>query len=89
METFDCLPIACLINDKFIAIHGGISPEINKIGDISKINRFEEPPKSGAMCDMLWSDPCEKDDEAIGLGFITNSTRGCSYVLEVKLLFLF
>ena len=44
METFDCLPIACLINDKFIAIHGGISPEINKIGDISKINRFEEPP---------------------------------------------
>ena len=84
METFDCLPIACLINDKFIAIHGGISPEINKIGDISKINRFEEPPKSGAMCDMLWSDPCEKDDEAIGLGFITNSTRGCSYVFGSK-----
>ena len=84
METFDCLPIACLINDKFIAIHGGISPEINKIGDISKINRFEEPPKSGAMCDMLWSDPCEKDDEAIGMGFITNSTRGCSYVFGNK-----
>ena len=36
------------------------------------------------MCDMLWSDPCEKDDEAIGLGFITNSTRGCSYVFGSK-----
>ena len=33
---------------------------------------------------MLWSDPCEKDDEAIGLGFITNSTRGCSYVFGSK-----
>jgi serine/threonine-protein phosphatase 2B catalytic subunit len=84
METFDCLPLACLINEKFIAIHGGISPEINKIADITKINRFEEPPKSGAMCDMLWSDPCEKDDEAIGMGFITNSTRGCSYVFGNK-----
>jgi len=84
METFDCLPIACLINEKFLAIHGGISPEINKIADITKINRFEEPPKAGAMCDMLWSDPCEKDDEAIGMGFITNTTRGCSYVFGSK-----
>ena len=84
METFDCLPIACLINDKFLAIHGGISPEIDKIADIEKINRFEEPPKSGPMCDMLWSDPCEKDDEAIGMGFIANTTRGCSYVFGSK-----
>ena len=36
------------------------------------------------MCDMLWSDPCEKDDEAIGMGFVTNNTRGCSYVFGNK-----
>ena len=84
METFDCLPIACLINEKFIAVHGGISPEINKIADINKINRFEEPPKNGPMCDLLWSDPCDKDDEAIEMGFISNSTRGCSYVFGSK-----
>ena len=30
MEAFDNLPICCMINEKFIAIHGGISPEINK-----------------------------------------------------------
>ena len=36
------------------------------------------------MCDMLWSDPCEKDDEAIGMGFVSNSTRGCSYVFGSK-----
>ena len=52
METFDCLPISCLINEKFIAIHGGISPDIDKVLDITKINRFTEPPKTGPI--QLW-----------------------------------
>ena len=40
MEAFACLPISCLINEKFIAIHGGISPNIDRILDISKLNRL-------------------------------------------------
>ena len=84
METFDCLPIACLINDKFLAIHGGISPKISKIEDIEKINRFTEPPKTGPMCDMLWSDPCEKDEDAKTIGWIENTNRGCSYIFGAK-----
>ncbi len=84
MEVFDCLPIACLINEKFIAIHGGISPEIDKIADIMKIDRFREPPKAGAMCDMLWSDPCDKDEDAAKTGFAANTNRGCSYVFGSK-----
>ena len=84
METFDCLPIACLINEKFIAIHGGISPDIDKVLDITKINRFTEPPKTGPMCDMLWSDPVEKDEEALTVSWLENSTRGCSYVFGAK-----
>lgn len=24
-----------------------------------QINRFQEPPTSGLMCDLLWSDPIE------------------------------
>ena len=84
METFDCLPISCLINEKFIAIHGGISPDIDKVLDITKINRFTEPPKTGPMCDMLWSDPVEKDEEAMTVSWVENSTRGCSYVFGAK-----
>jgi len=84
MEAFDNLPICCMINEKFIAIHGGISPDIQQIADISKINRFSEPPKSGAMCDLLWSDPCEKDEEALNVGWLQNTTRGCSYVFGAK-----
>ena len=83
-EAFDCLPISCLINEKFIAIHGGISPDIDKVLDITKINRFTEPPKTGPMCDMLWSDPVEKDEEALTVSWVENSTRGCSYVFGAK-----
>ena len=84
MEVFDSLPIACLINEKFIAIHGGLSPDIDKVADIMKINRFTEPPRSGAMCDLLWSDPCDKEEDAAKTNFINNTNRGCSYVFGIK-----
>lgn len=84
MDAFDCLPLSCLINEKFIAIHGGISPELKNLSDITKISRFNEPPKKGLMCDMLWSDPCEKDEDAPNIGWQENATRGCSYVFGAK-----
>ena len=31
MESFDTLPLSCIVNDKFIAIHGGISPELKSV----------------------------------------------------------
>ena len=34
MESFDSLPIACIVNDKFIAMHGGISPKLKSIEDL-------------------------------------------------------
>jgi len=45
MDTFDLLPLACIVNSKFIAIHGGLSPNLKSLDDIKKINRFSEPPK--------------------------------------------
>jgi serine/threonine-protein phosphatase 2B catalytic subunit len=37
MESFDSMPLACLINDKYLAVHGGISPELKKLDMIQKI----------------------------------------------------
>lgn len=81
METFDALPIACMVNNKFLALHGGISPELKTLKDLNDIDRFAEPPKSGIFCDILWSDPVENDKGKVedGEKFMKNEVRGCSY----------
>jgi serine/threonine-protein phosphatase 2B catalytic subunit len=84
MDSFDVLPLACIINDKFIAVHGGISPSITDILEINKIDRFMEPPSEGAFCDLLWADPCENDEEALNVEWDDNKTRGCSFVFGLK-----
>ena len=39
MDLFDSLPIACIVDDKYLAMHGGISPELNLIEEINQVNR--------------------------------------------------
>ena len=49
--SFNCLPIACVFNKRFLAIHAGLSPELTTLSQLKFLNRFREPPKSG----LLWS----------------------------------
>uniref|UniRef100_A0A671QEB7 Serine/threonine-protein phosphatase n=1 Tax=Sinocyclocheilus anshuiensis TaxID=1608454 RepID=A0A671QEB7_9TELE len=80
MEAFDCLPLAALLNQQFLCVHGGLSPEITCLDDIRKLDRFKEPPAFGPMCDLLWSDPGEDyGSEKSSEHFCHNSVRGCSY----------
>lgn len=53
MDSMDALALACLVNKRFLCVHGGISPELLILNDISRINRFSEPPKHGVFCDLL------------------------------------
>jgi len=85
MESFDSLPLAATINGKFLAVHGGISPELATVKAINAINRFCEPPREGLLCDLLWADPSEeKEGEEKKHGkkapmFRENEVRGCSF----------
>ncbi|CAK5266188.1 unnamed protein product [Mycena citricolor] len=79
-DSFCALPLAAVVNDQFLCIHGGLSPELRTVDDIRKINRFMEPPTSGLMCDILWSDPAENfGSETTTDGFLHNHVRGCSF----------
>ncbi|KAF2273495.1 Metallo-dependent phosphatase [Westerdykella ornata] len=56
-----------------LCVHGGLSPLIDKIDKIRLLDRKQEVPHEGAMCDLLWSDPDEIDGWGLsprGAGFL-------------------
>lgn len=80
MGAFDCLPLAGVVNKQFFCAHGGISPEMNLVTDINKLNRFTDPPRQGLGCDILWADPTENfGEETHTENFVANGSRGCSF----------
>ena len=77
-DLFDYLPLAAIVDNKLFCLHGGLSPDIADISEIRCINRKQEIPHSGAVCDLLWSDPCA-DKDARSCKFSKNLERECSY----------
>lgn len=86
MEVFDSMPLACVVDDKYLAMHGGISPSLEKIEEIQKINRFQEVPLHDClMCDLLWADPMKDEIATTSKDrFMPNDDRDCSYFFGLK-----
>ena len=55
--AFDCLPCTAIVDEKIMCMHGGLSPELQKLDQISNIRRPCDVPDTGLLCDLLWSDP--------------------------------
>ena len=72
-DCFNCLPVAALIDEKILCMHGGLSPELKSLEQIKKIARPTDVPDTGLLCDLLWADP---DKEIQGWG---DNDRGVSY----------
>ena len=79
MDLFDALPLAALVANKILAVHGGISPELHDINCIMRIDRFREIPKQGLFTDLVWSDPVENEKGELDTVFKNNVQRNCSY----------
>ncbi|KIK81582.1 hypothetical protein PAXRUDRAFT_832749 [Paxillus rubicundulus Ve08.2h10] len=90
LESFNALPVAALVDNRFFCVHGGLSPELISLDDVRRLNRFQEPGSSGLLCDLLWSDPVvnfgyEHEPSTHGPAlppgttFEHNATRGCSF----------
>lgn len=72
-EVFDYLSLAALVDGKAFCVHGGLSPSVATVDQIRAIDRKQEVPHDGAMCDLLWSDPEEVDGWSLsprGAGFL-------------------
>jgi len=83
-DCFNCLPVAALIDEKIICMHGGLSPELHDLKQIDEIQRPTEIPDGGLLCDLLWADP---DPKAEGWA---DSDRGvsCTFGADVVTEFL-
>ena len=56
-EIFDYLSLSAIIDGRIFCVHGGLSPSIQTLDQIRTIDRKQEVPHDGPMCDLLWSDP--------------------------------
>jgi serine/threonine-protein phosphatase PP1 catalytic subunit len=72
-DCFNCLPVAAVVDDKILCMHGGLSPEMDSLDQIRAIERPADVPDQGLLCDLLWSDP---DRDTKGWG---DNDRGVSY----------
>ena len=72
-DCFNCMPLAAVVGDKILCMHGGLSPELDQIGLIRDLGRPTEVPEHGLLCDLLWADP---DPDIQGWG---SNMRGISY----------
>ena len=77
METFDMLPLAGVVNARYLAMHGGISHRLTSLEAINKIERRMEPPDDTLLADLLWADPA-KGRSAYNINFEENGERGIS-----------
>ena len=78
MDCFDTMPLIAVVNQQYLCMHGGISPQMKSIESVNDINRFTEIPLEGLLCDIVWSDPLD-DDTAPKYDYRENPERACSY----------
>nr|CCA25689.1 calcineurinlike phosphoesterase putative [Albugo laibachii Nc14] len=94
LKCFQSMPLAARIHTgygTFLALHGGLSPDIRYVDDIqTDVNRFQDPEPQGALCDLLWSDPVKQDfddkKKEDCVNWAANHARGCSYTFSERAL---
>lgn len=80
-EVFEAMPLAFVIDKRVMVVHGGLfSRDDVTLEELRKVNRFQQPPNDGLMCEMLWADPMPAPGRApskrgVGLQFGPDVTK--------------
>ncbi|CAJ1019838.1 Calcineurin-like phosphoesterase, putative, partial [Leishmania shawi] len=81
-KVFLDLPLAAIVQSlymRFFVTHGGLSPTLQKVDDISRIDRRNyscgniTADEDDIITGLLWSDPCSD------AGCFARSSRGCGW----------
>lgn len=72
--VFAYLPLAAVLDESVLCVHGGIAPNLQSIDDIAQIKKPVFDSKDPLIENILWSDPCHTVN-----GFI-ESPRGRGYL---------
>lgn len=72
-DCFMCMPVAAVVADRILCMHGGLSPDLVQLSQIFEIRRPCDIPDEGLLCDLLWADP---DPSIPGWGY---NARGVSF----------
>jgi len=71
-DLFDHMPLSAVVENQIFCLHGGLSPSLDTLDHVRSLDRIQEIPHEGPMCDLLWSDP----DDRVGWGI---SPRGAGF----------
>ncbi|CAJ0591082.1 unnamed protein product [Cylicocyclus nassatus] len=57
-KVFCAMPIACIISEQIICMHGGLSPKLHTVAEIAAMQKpIVTGNKNDTHIDILWSDP--------------------------------
>ncbi|KAK2956864.1 putative Serine/threonine-protein phosphatase [Blattamonas nauphoetae] len=83
-DCFDYLPIAAVIEEKILCVHGGISATTNSLETIRDIARPCTENSSQLVRDILWNDPSPNLPTETGLQNVTNISGDVEkYLMDV------
>lgn len=73
-SVFNCLPLICIISEKILCVHGGLSPDMPPLNCFKSMEKPKDLVTDSVLKDIIWSDPGEGDFD------FRNNTRGCGYI---------
>lgn len=89
-RVFEYMPLAAVIENKLLCVHGGIGQNVKKLEDIAKITKpieilhdftdLKSTPEQIIVNELLWTDPVsnnEEDDKINKRGFFGNEEIRC------------